>query len=365
MRHISDGVLRRLLEEPLAVPDATRHHLETCGRCRAGSGKIAENAAYASRVLMAPPGGADTDAAWAGLQARLADPAATRRPVLTVPRYPARRVLGTGALTGIGVTAGLVAGGVAAAATLSTVFAPDHVASVNVGKNDVRAIADVLGLSNSQGPGDVGPVRQLPFGTVRWTAAGHGSQVASIAAGRAATHLPFTAPATLPAGVGSGATVYVQPKATATITFSASAGKGVGGTRLAIAGGPGMLVQYGGRSAGTGMPTLAIVTMRRPVATSTGATTAQLENFLLSRPGVPADLARQIRLLGNLGHVLPVPVPSGAQSQHVRIDGAPAVVITASGEASAVVWESRGGIVHAVGGLLDSKDVLNVARQIG
>jgi hypothetical protein len=294
-------------------------------------------------------------------------PAKDRRPVITVRR----RVISGSALTGVGVTAGLVAGGVAAATTLSTVFAPTHVSTIGVGKGDVRAIAAVLGLGGSQGPGlgDVGPggTRQLKYGTLRWATAGTSKQVGSVAAGQAFTHLPFTAPRSLPSGVRPSTSVYVQSKATATIKFGASAGPGISGTRLAITGGPAMMVQYGGggQSVTGGLPTLAILTMRRPVATSTGATTEQLEDFLLSRPGVPADLARQIRLLGSLGSVLPIPVPPGAQSRHVRVDGSPAVVLTVSGAASAVIWESPDGIVHAVAGLLDSQDVLNVARQIG
>ena len=61
-----------------------------------------------------------------------------------------------------------------------------------------------------------------------------------------------------------------------------------------------------------------------------------------------------------------MPVPSGMSAQQLKIGGAPAVLVTVpSGVASGVVWESRDGVVHGVGGLLDSRDVLSVARQIG
>ena len=71
-------------------------------------------------------------------------------------------------------------------------------------------------------------------------------------------------------------------------------------------------------------------------------------------------------MLGSPGTTLPVPVPSGMSAQQLNIDGAPAVLVTVpSRVASGVVWESRDGIVHGVGGLLDSGDVLDVARQIG
>jgi hypothetical protein len=370
MRHVTDGGLRRLHDEPLAVPDTDRQHLDTCGRCRAGSGTIAENAALASRLLAAPPPVTDADVAWARLQRRLADPVLGRQPAISIPRHPGRRMVNVSVGTGTIVTVGLVAGGVAAAATLTTVFAPAKVTPVPVNRSDIRAIANVLDVSTAgRSGGGLLPnsgSKTLPFGTLRWSSAGQARQVPSVAAARALTHLAFTPPATLPDGVGRAGAVVVQPVAKATISFSRDAGHGVGGTTLAITGGPAMLVQYGSRSPGAHMTTLGILTMRRPVATSTGATTSQLDAFLLSRPGVPASLARQVRLLGNLSTVLPVPVPAGADSQHVTIGGAPGVLITdGSGAAAAVIWESHDGNIHAVAGLLDGRDALNVARQVG
>jgi hypothetical protein len=150
------------------------------------------------------------------------------------------------------------------------------------------------------------------------------------------------------------------------VTFSQNAGPGIAGSTLEITGGPAILVQYDGRSGVTGLTTLAIAVMERPTASSTGATASQLEAFLLSRPGLPSGLAQELRLLGNPGTTLPVPVPSGMTAQQLEIGGAPAVLITEPADAaSGVIWESRDGVVHGVGGLLDSKDVLGVARQIG
>ena len=61
-----------------------------------------------------------------------------------------------------------------------------------------------------------------------------------------------------------------------------------------------------------------------------------------------------------------MPVPSGLWELKEQIGGAPAVLVTdPNGFASGVIWESRDGVVHAVGGLLDKQDVFNVARQIG
>ena len=45
MRHVPDGTLRRLIDEPFAVADRDARHVEGCGRCRARSQRIAEDAA--------------------------------------------------------------------------------------------------------------------------------------------------------------------------------------------------------------------------------------------------------------------------------------------------------------------------------
>ena len=103
--------------------------------------------------------------------------------------------------------------------------------------------------------------------------------------------------------------------------------------------------------------------MQRPVATSTGATARQLEAFLLSRPGLPSGLAQEIRMLGTTA--LPVPVPPGMTGRHVTVGRSPAVLLTGSGVAAGVVWESTDGVVHGVAGLLNQTDILNVARQLG
>jgi len=368
MRHVPDGVLRRLLDEPLSVPDAARHHLETCGRCRSGSGRIAEDAALASRLLTesVQGPGADADLVWARLQHRMAGPEPTRRTSVKVPRYRARWITGVPTFAGVAAGAGLLAGGVAAAATLTTVFAPTSVAPVQGNSSELKAAATVMGLGTGSqlGLGSGSGSQHLAFGTLTWTSVSQPQKVASIAAARAVTGLGFTPPATLPSGVGPVREIDAQSAATATIRFDPDQGPPVGGTSLTVTGGPGMVVQYGSKS-GSQLTTLGILTARRPMATSTGATTEQLENFVLSRPGMPADLASEIRLLGNLSSVLPVPVPAGANVAHIRVDGAPAVLISVGPDAvTAVIWESH-DTIHAVAGLLDSKDVLNVAAQIG
>jgi hypothetical protein len=368
MHHVTSPVLRRLADEPLAVPDRARHHLAGCDRCQAQSTEIAADAALATRVLRAPEQVADVDLEWILLQDLLAGPDPGRRRRLGTSPRVGRRLAGISVGAGTAAVAGVLAVGAAAAAVLTTVYAPSQVAPVRVSAADLHAIQSISGIGTGQLSGSLpaSGSRQLAFGELSWTTAGAPQQVSSIARASALARIAFPVPATLPAGVGAPTRIVVQPQVTATIRFSQGAGPGIAGNTLQVTAGPGIAVQYGSTSGNTRLVTLAIVAARRPVASSAGATASQLETFLLARPGMPAALADEIRELGNPSAILPVPVPSGMWEQVEHIGGAPAVLVTdPDGFAAGVVWEDRDGIVRGVGGLLDSEDVLNVARQIG
>jgi hypothetical protein len=367
MHHVASPVLRRLVDEPLAVPDRELRHLAECEHCQSHSTEIAGDAALASRMLGAPAQVADVDLEWILLQDRLRSGAAPDAGPRRAGRMP-RRMVNVSIGAGTAAVAGVLAVGVAAAAALTTVYAPTHVAPVPVSSSDLQAVDSITRIGTAE-LGDGLPSsgsRQLAFGELSWSTAGRAQQVSSIAAARALTHLALPAPATLPAGVGAPSSVMVQPQVTVTVHFSQSAGSGVGGSTLEITGGPAIAVQYGGRSDGASLTTLAIVAARRPLATSTGATARQLETFLLSQSGLPSGLAEELRLLGNPTATLPVPIPRGMWVQQTRIGGAQALLVSDSTAfASGVIWESHDGIVYGVGGLLDREDVLGVARQVG
>ncbi|MBV9379465.1 MAG: hypothetical protein JOY82_22110 [Streptosporangiaceae bacterium] len=368
MPHVSSPALRRLVDEPMAVPDRARRHLAGCDRCQAARSEIAENAATAARLVGAPGQARDVDLEWILLAGRLRQPNAVRRPVIRSPWRMPRRLVNASLSTPAAVGAAVVAVGVGAAAALTSVYAPTRVVPVHVSPNDVQAIENLTGLNVSQLLGGLTPSgsRKLAFGDLSWTSSGQAQRVNSIARASALTHLAYSAPASLPAGVGSPSSIAVQPKVTATVTFSRNAGPGIAGSTLEITGGPAIVVQYGGRPGVADLTTLAIAVMERPTASSADATASQLEAFLLSRPGLPSGLAQEVRLLGNPGTALPVPVPPGVSARQLTIGGTSAVLLTEpAGVASGVIWESRDGVVHGVAGLLDPKDVVDVARQVG
>jgi hypothetical protein len=361
-------MLRRLDDEPLAVPDRVTDHLDNCERCAARRAEIASDTERAAEVFSAPQLVPDIDVAWARIQRELAlrpNQAGMPRPMpvparrTRFPRISLRAALTIGAV-------GIVVAGTAAAATVTTIFAPTHVAPVSVSRNDLRAIADLTGLGNGQSVGGFGTQkgsRTLGFGTITWSSSAP-QTARSLAQASADSGLPVALPAHLPAGVGGVRQFAVQPAVKATATFNSKAA-GVAGSSVTIDAGPAVVADYSGASGAAG-PTLAVVTMRRPTAQSTGASLGQIEAFLLSRPGIPPQMAEEIRLLGDLRTILPVPVPPGASVRSVQVGGWPAVLLADSSNAAAgVVWEDGRGLLHAVVGILDSQDVLNVANQLG
>jgi hypothetical protein len=362
-------MLRRLDDEPLAVPDRVTDHLDRCERCTARRAEIALDTERAAELLSAPQLVPDIDVAWARIQRDLApgpDQAGRPRPTPVLGRRAARfpRISLRAALI-IGAV-GVIVAGTAAAATVTTIFAPTHVAPVSVSQRDLHAIADLTGLGNAQSAGGFATQRgsrTLGFGTVTWSS-GAAHTVRSLAQASADGGFAVTLPAHLPAGVGGVRQFVFQPGVKATVSFNAKAAN-VANSSVTIEAGPAVVAEYSGASRTDG-PTLAVATMRRPTAQATGASLSEIEAFLLSRPGIPPQMAEEIRLLGDLRTILPVPVPPGASVSSVQVGGWPGVLLAdASNAAAGVVWEDGQGLLHGVVGILDPQDVMNVANQLG
>src|SRR6266852_6899806 len=138
----------------------------------------------------------------------------------------------------------------------------------------------------------------------------------------------------------------------------------IDGSTLVVNAGP-ALIEVWGFAGGSGMnvPTLVIAQTRVPTVDSNGATTAQLENYLLSQPGVPPELAAQVRAIKDPSTTLPIPIPKGlATTESVQVNGTPATLITAVLGAG-VVWV-KNGVIYAVGGQLTPDQVLAIATSL-
>jgi len=364
VRHVADGSLRRLGDEPPAVPDRVVHHVAGCARCTERQARIAADAELLARAFSGPRPAPDVDRAWDRLRMSLDrqdTPAAVEVPRLhRVRRVPLRTTILAGAV-------GLVVAGTAAAATLTTVFAPTHVVALSLPRSDLQDVAAVMGVGGGGGLGGFpspSGSRTLPFGTVSWQSSGPPRTVPSLGEAVRAAGFRLILPARLPVGVGATEEISVQPQVRVTVRFDPGE-PSVGGSRVDLQLGPAVLVEYGSAGGGN-LPTLAVLTTPRPTALSSGASTSQIESFLLARPGLPEPLVEEIKLLGDLSTTLPVPVPPGASARSVTIDGAPGVLVADQTNAAAgVVWEDQRGIVHLVAGLVDTRDLLEVADQLG
>ncbi len=382
MRHASEGTIRRLIDQPLAVGDAETAHVAGCGRCRDHKARVESDASAAVALLARPQLVADATEGWDRFQQDPRRPAvhaggprvdrlrsmlldARRRTwrLAAVPAPPRRVALAACAALV------LVASG-AVATWLVSAPAPAPATDATVAA-DFQAIADVAGLGGgAQALGDFqtpsGSTR-LPFGLLTWSSAGSAHLVGSLAEAERQTGLQLATPARLPSGVGGPERILVQPKVTAVIRFGQAAGAGLAGTSLEVTAGPAVLLEYGGVSSGPSpsLPTLAIFAMAGPIASAMRASPGRLEAYLLSEPGLPAGLEQELRLLGQLRTVLPMP-PAGSDVSQVDVDGSPGILVAEpSGVASGVIWVDRSRIVRAAVGLLDGKDVLDAADQLG
>jgi hypothetical protein len=204
-------------------------------------------------------------------------------------------------------------------------------------------------------------------------------QLTDAVAARTQSGLPVLMPASLPNGVSGPVSYGVLSHATGSLTFDAArlqssalkAGVHVSpmpstidGSTLVVNAGP-ALIEVWGLAGGSGMnvPTLVIAQTRVPTVDSNGATTVQLEDYLLSQPGVPPELAAQVRAIKDPSTTLPIPIPKGlATTESTQVNGTPATLIKAVLGAG-VVWV-KNGVIYAVGGQLTPDQVLAIATSL-
>ena len=137
------------------------------------------------------------------------------------------------------------------------------------------------------------------------------------------------------------------------------------GSTLRVAIGPVVIGTYG-TAADTGdLPQLVIAQAPMPRVTSSGATVAAIEHYLLAQPGVAPELAASIRAIGDPTTTLPIPIPIDmAQADHVAVQGVTGLAIgDNTGIGSGVIWE-KDGMVYGVAGTLPENQVLAIARSL-
>jgi hypothetical protein len=369
VRHLNDGTLRRIYDEPLALTALDQAHFDGCLECKARFQSVA-NTARATTALLGVPGFTpEPAAALKSVRARIRTEEAARPPRWyerwldrTSPRWRPIATPAIAVLLAAGLVTGVAATG--AAQSLFRVFEPQSVAGVQVSPSDFAGTGALL---------DYGPVKWLPEAPKL-------QQLTDPAAARAQSGLPVLMPASLPQGVSGPVSFGVVSHAAGSLTFDAerlkasAATKGVkvnpmpssiNGSTLVVNAGPALVEVWGlsGNTSQAQAPTLVIAQTRVPTVDSTGASAVDLENYLLSQPGVPPDIAAQLRAIKDPTSTLPLPIPKGlATTEAVQVNGVSGLLIKAVIGAG-VVWV-KNGVIYAVGGQLTPDQVLAIATTL-
>jgi hypothetical protein len=359
MRHPTEGVLRRLLDEPAGVADTDRQHVAGCAECLDELTAFREDAALVDAALTTEAAqDVDVDAAWrrlsmagpAAAPARLAQPRASR----------SRAILRRPTVAAVAVAVVVAGAGAAAANDWLEIFRTEKVAAVSITASELIALPDLSA-----------------YGDLQVTSDSNVHNVPDADAAAAATGLDVPEVTTLPRGVTGEPVYQVGGEVTATFTFSAEraaqaavkAGEtlpplppGLDGSSVRLAAGPGVAQTW---SSSAGVQALVVGRAVAPKAFSSGVPFETLRDYLLSLPGLPDDVAAQLRTFTEDGTTLPLPVPADdVKTSTAQVDGIPATVLeTRDRTLAAVVWVEDGAVT-VVAGSLDVDEVLSVAREL-
>jgi hypothetical protein len=362
--HLTDGTLRRMVDDPDDHTETEGRHYAGCPDCQARFASMSENARTVGTLLAVPELHVDVPAAFKRVTSA---PAAQPRFGIRLPIVrPASRPMVFAFAAAIAAIALLVTG----VAQDTNFFSPNSVTPVPV------TVADLQSLSQLSA-----------YGTMTWTQQPQAQVVTSAAEAQRISGLHVPAAGKLPAGVSTTVTYAATTKAVAVFTFSAAkataeaakTGKalprmpaGMDGAQLTVSVGPAVAEIFGNLKAGSttdptqaDLPQLIVAESSAPVASSSNVTVKQLEDYLLAQPGLSPQLAAAIRAIGDPSTTLPIPIPiQFATSSRVQVQGVTGVALgDNTGLGSAVVWV-KNGVVYGVAGTLKLSDVLNVANQL-
>ncbi|HEX2679707.1 MAG TPA: hypothetical protein VHQ03_00260, partial [Candidatus Dormibacteraeota bacterium] len=359
MAHLSEGELRRMVDDPARRRDDAAH-LESCAQCQALYKSISEDARSVASLLAVPEARVDVSRAYARVMA--AKPATVGGGFRFSSLLPRSRPMSLALVAAVAAVALLAA---VAAENFKTNSTPSTVAPVPVTVADMQALSD---LSN--------------YGTVTWTQQPEPQVVNSAADASAAAG--GMQPPVVKDPPSTSVTYVAIPQAQAVFTFSADKaaaaaaqqGKalpampaGMDGAKLTVTVGPaigevfGNLSQTGGSSASDiNLPLLIVGKSAVPHATSTQVTVKQMESVILAQPGITPGLKAAIKALDPSGTTLPIPIPvQYATATTVTVQGVSGVALgDNTGAGAGVVW-IKNGIVYAVAGPIKQSDAIKIA----
>ncbi|MBC5825142.1 MAG: hypothetical protein GIW99_03910 [Candidatus Eremiobacteraeota bacterium] len=380
MKHLEDGLMRRLIDEPEDVAVTARRHIESCALCGDRYRSIAANA-HAAGVAFALDA-ADVDLAMAWRRA------AQQRAVSAVAAKTARAsfVNVNGALVkplAALAAAAIVLAGFAftplgsMAQSFLTIFEPRQFVAVGLTRQDMKDLGGLEGLQS--------------YGTMRELVRPQNIAVADVRSAARISRMELRVPTIMPVDVPRDIRYRVMTQGAAAFTFGAAKAARAAaqqhrayramparldGTTLQIVLGPATVITFGERAlskdAGQrrsdedALPAgLVIAQGVAPRVTSTGATVQDIVAFLAEQPGVPAGLARQIEAIRDPSTTLPIPIPiDRASAMQVQVQGVNALAIGDNTRVgSGVMWQ-KSGMVYGVAGTMPLNEILAIADSL-
>lgn len=193
-------------------------------------------------------------------------------------------------------------------------------------------------------------------------------------------NFPILLPHYLPQGITNAPDFGVIDGGHATFTFSASKAhtyfvkNGYGNVNIPanldsatfdLTTTAGVIIAYGNQADTQFM----LVEVPSPVVRATGnATLQELRDFVLSLPGLPASLVTQLKQIDLNSGIVPLPIPSGVDSQSITVHGTSGLLLTSNVSTtieqikkfpagSAVIWQTH-GIIYALGGTVSNTNQL-------
>jgi hypothetical protein len=388
VRHLSDGALRRLYDEPYALDEETRAHYNDCPDCQARFASVADDARHAVALMAVPGATVDPASALNRVRSRT-QPARSRLAVIRGSGWRRPVVSGLVAASLAVVLVGTMAF-TPLATSLRQIFQPSQVTPVTIQKGDLTGL-DTFST----------------WGDVKGTSQGQLQQTETAAEAAKASGLPVIKvdASKLPSSMAKAPVSYAAiTQSSGSVTFNSHAPSKLRGSTLTLVLGPAETAVYGdlgklaqsaqsaagaqgapsdGASAAGGSANqqsvdriaqalsgsggiLAVAEMRSPQVSSTGATVADIKSALLAQPGLSPTVRSAISSINNPTGNLPIPIPSGyVNSQSVRVQG---VTGTAFGDntglGSAVIW-IKNGRVYGVAGTVTEDQALAVANSLG
>jgi anti-sigma factor RsiW len=368
VRHLNDGILRRLVDEPLAIADSQQRHLAACSACGVRYARIEADARDAFASLDLPAFSPNVATAMARVNPRVEAMAparaGSRLEALRWRRPSFGHSLGSVTAVCAVVAAVTLTPAGSLAQSFVTIFQPKQVTAVQLTSLDIQSLSQLR-----------------HYGTIHVPARVSGQRATSVENAAKLSGNKVLVPSSVPSGVPNTVSFAVSPGATASFTFSAAKARTwaattgkklptmpprVDGSTIDVTVGATVVATYGACSTGcSAIPQLIIGQMVAPRIASTGANLTQLEDYVFSLPGTSQQLATELRSIGDPTSTLPIPIPSSfAHADAVTVQGVHGEAIgDDTGVGSLVVWE-KDGVVYAVGGTLPLSQVESIANSL-